>query len=195
MRSELGLAEARVPLRRGKGGRKRNKKTEGVMRSTEDMLTQVEIMHVNRRTTFRNLLSLGRVLSIVSPSYLSDSLPPTAGDEGVARRTFVATDASGWRRTIATCNFPVATVSAASNQLLIARTDKRALVIDIAELLRLLLQEQQNRNRVRSLPYSTVSLSQNHVAFTERQRSELVERRVLCHCGNLLWSPHDSCCQ
>ncbi len=167
--------------------------------TAEDMLEQIRTMHVNRRTIFRNLVLLGRLLSLATPYYLSELLRCADGAQymnGVARRQFVALDDAGWQRTVATCNFPVGIVSAAANMIVIGRANaKGVLVLDIAELLRELLQEQHHRYRSRALLRPMASVPKTHTTFTERQRAELIERHILCQCGNLLWSPEDACCE
>ncbi len=192
---EFGMTVAlQEPTRLGKGSKKKSRAKKGLAPSlaAAELAAEYAVLHLNRRGTFRNLLTLGRTTGFLEMRILGNALAELGRRNDVERRLFVAEQNVNGKQIVSKCNFPVATVSPATNQLLIARSCG-TVSLDIAHLLHV-LQGGARTGFAPSCSTRPVVIEGQLPRFTERQERELIERHVLCSCGNLLWSPQDVCC-
>jgi hypothetical protein len=182
-----------VRPRRGKGAKKRNEKRKP--ETGEKLLKQYRAIHLNRRATYRSLLSLARVMAVAGPREVSEIIELRSAFAGtnLPRRKFVTRGDH-----VTTCNFPMALVSTQTNELVMGfgMMSPSLFVVDIALAVSRLSSQTTpvptyGSGRSMLTPARTCDLS---IRFSAKQMEDLVARHILCRCGCLLWSEDDSCC-
>ncbi len=187
---EAHVASTVRPLH-GKGAKKRNKQRKA--QSGDELRDQYRVLHLNRRATYRSLTALARVMTAASARSVCGLIELNGADVSVPRRKFSAR----WGTEQVTCSYPVARVSTQTNELVLGSGTRTVFTVDIrTAIMRLTSLTGYNRYSPLSIAARCVPEEASvSVPFSEKQMDQLVELKILCRCGCLLWAPGDRCCQ